>query len=732
MSKIVDLSKKALSVFLALLMVQSLFAANSLLFVGANAEEALTELSDNSGTSLKIRTQILKEIDGEWTATDNVIPGDDVKARVFIETDYYASSGDIILFYNNDFFEDSYPVAKKVPLVVNESETSFTYTYGVEGEMSKLPKDKGLLKKFVNYGYITQDFADKHEAIVFLYSFSLTSECQIITGDEWFAEFDLKVREDATGSGDFFTVQELVMNPDEGLDAYINVSKQSEKSTLCSAAISMFLWRADVTLESNPVRIESEFSGDCGDNLVWAFDETTGELVISGTGDMSDFSDDVPWSEYKEEICSVVIEDGVTSIGDSAFEGCEGVSEIVIPGSVTDIAQSAFSGCKGLINITVDSSNTVYSSDENGVLFNKEKTELLQYPAGNTSETYTVPDGVSHIASYAFEGCDNIKSIDIPDSVEIIDSALFECGNLTDIYYDGTEERWNAVQGLAENDNITVHFKQKTEIVTGDITLECYDDIFEADVVVQTQKVNPEAEDYDFSLLGNKMSPEVKYEITICDRNGNEVQPSEGEVTVKIKIPEGTDITEQDIIDNNVMVVHISKDGSVQDEIYGADRLRIENGYLVFEVTHFSYFLLCVKDNSPNDDPNDDPVVEVKNPSVKIRNNPGTATIKYGDVLRLTVDTSDMTEDMQVVWYVNGNEKGNGEYFEAKITEDIEVFAKITDSKGNVVKDASGNEIVDSQKVAVKTSLWLRFVSFFKDLFRMNRVVIQSVFKGIL
>ena len=86
----------------------------------------------------------------------------------------------------------------------------------------------------------------------------------------------------------------------------------------------------------------------------------------------------------------------VTTIGDDAFEGCTNLSSIEIPDSVISIGNSAFSECEKLSAINVSSGNNNYASID-GVLFNKDKTELIQYPAGNFETAYTIPDSVTEI-----------------------------------------------------------------------------------------------------------------------------------------------------------------------------------------------------------------------------------------------------------------------------------------------------------------------------------------------
>ncbi len=122
----------------------------------------------------------------------------------------------------------------------------------------------------------------------------------------------------------------------------------------------------------------------------------------------------------------------VTSIGYWAFRDCTGLTSITIPNSVTSV-YGAFGGCTGLTSINVASDNNCYSSN-NGVLFNKKKTELIGYPAGKSQTSYTIPNSVTSIGDGAFYGCTGLTSITIPNSVTSIgEDAFWGCTGLTSI-----------------------------------------------------------------------------------------------------------------------------------------------------------------------------------------------------------------------------------------------------------------------------------------------------------
>ncbi len=137
-------------------------------------------------------------------------------------------------------------------------------------------------------------------------------------------------------------------------------------------------------------------------------------------------------------LSSISIPTSTTNIGNNAFYNCSGLTSVTIPNSVTSIGSEVFRGCSKLTDINVKSDNTKYTS-ENGVLYNKAKTNLICYPASKIGTTYTIPSSVTNISNYAFYNCISLTSVTIPNSVTSIDSYAFsDCSRLSAIAYDGT------------------------------------------------------------------------------------------------------------------------------------------------------------------------------------------------------------------------------------------------------------------------------------------------------
>ena len=164
----------------------------------------------------------------------------------------------------------------------------------------------------------------------------------------------------------------------------------------------------------------AEKSGTCGANLQWKLTDE-GVLTITGTGEMQDWnrSKPSPWHADKS-VKQVIIGNGVTTIGSSAFSDCDSLTSVTIPNSVTTIGSSAFAGCFSLTSVTIGNSVTTIGhgafygcSSLTSVTIGNSVTEIGYYAFSGCSSltSVTIPNSVTTIGYYAFSGCKNVKQI---------------------------------------------------------------------------------------------------------------------------------------------------------------------------------------------------------------------------------------------------------------------------------------------------------------------------------
>ena len=252
--------------------------------------------------------------------------------------------------------------------------------------------------------------------------------------------------------------------------------------------------------EDQELLFESATSGMCGDNVTWNLD-SAGTLTISGSGAMYNYTSPYdanvslsPWYDLISSIRNIVVEEGVTSIGTSAFVNCTEVLSVTLPNSVTDLNVACFAQCRKLQGIEipagvtgigagvlancdslgwiiVDEANTTYDSRDNcNALIQTASNTLLKgcrntvIPSSVTTignnafavlffQDITVPEGVVSIDYFGFAYNNNLRSISLPVSLQEIGTWAFKnCNNLADVYYAGTIAQWNAIS-IAPDDN---------------------------------------------------------------------------------------------------------------------------------------------------------------------------------------------------------------------------------------------------------------------------------------
>ncbi len=192
-----------------------------------------------------------------------------------------------------------------------------------------------------------------------------------------------------------------------------------------------------------------ETSGQCGDNVTWNFDAGSKTLTVSGTGPMYNYPEfERPWEDLLWDIQTVVIQPGVTEIGNWAFAYHKWLTDLTIPDSVTRVGENAFLFCERLANLTIPHSVT-----EIGMYGFSDCTSLTELTVPNSLTeiglnsfssctgltSVVIEDGATRIGVGAFHGCSSLTSVTIPDTVaEIGERAFADCTGLTSITIPGS------------------------------------------------------------------------------------------------------------------------------------------------------------------------------------------------------------------------------------------------------------------------------------------------------
>ena len=218
----------------------------------------------------------------------------------------------------------------------------------------------------------------------------------------------------------------------------------------------------------------AETSGQCGDNAYWSYNASTKTLTVTGSGAMwSIDNQNAFWCDVRDEIESVVIGSGITSVGENAFQFCANLKSVSLPSGLLAIEPGAFYGCEKLASIDIP--NTVTRIGYSAFCYcHALKTVTVPGSVSDFDhdvfcscyglETVVILDGVVSIGDSAFQTCPSLKTVTLPVSVTSIGYYTFDgCPNLTDVYYGGTSAQRSNIFfdfGNSEIENATWHYKE--------------------------------------------------------------------------------------------------------------------------------------------------------------------------------------------------------------------------------------------------------------------------------
>lgn len=474
-----------------------------------------------------------------------------------------------------------------------------------------------------------------------------------------------------------------------------------------------------------------------------------------------------------ENLANVTIPYGVTSIDENAFDRCEALSKIEIPNTVTEIGKDCFAGCTEMTEVDYlgceDDWQSILIGSGNQYL----TTAQINFINGNHVKMFGTTSAPYFKIGKQVVLCAETELLhpesdmfyfeyESPETFNVLLPVFtyFESVEKTEETYKTLQQAvWYVLSGNQKQRNFV-------KIFIGEEYLSLYDELISATVInkniyLKTYTSNDEKyqtmvgyyikfqangveaildeECFDERLenLALKISPVVTsvqpggiyvsdqinrefvgcYDIKIVSANNPDkaAKIKEG-YFVTIRIPVPSDYLGR----NDITIYHRFSDKSGAEKFTvnpssekGEKQLRIVDGYFEFEVSSFSEFEIFVSTN-----------IET---TVKIENKTENKTINYRDKLQLTATVDNMPENGNIAWYIGENKVGEGETYTAERAENnFEITVKIVDSDDNVLLDADGEEVSDSQSIIVKAGFWQKLISFFKNLFGISRIVEQA------
>lgn len=402
----------------------------------------------------------------------------------------------------------------------------------------------------------------------------------------------------------------------------------------------------------------------------------------------------------------------ITTIKASVFMGRNDIEAVMIPETITKIGARAFENCTNLKKVYFNSNNAeiVNAIFKNctaltEVVFGENVTAIPESVCSQASSLVNVvfEGKVTSIGNYAFFNCKSLTDIDLSDVVFIGNSAFNNCDSLTTVAFSDNLIEIGS-QAFVGCDGLTaVTIPETVKTIRAQAFMNCAN-----------------LENVYFNCINAEI---INYIFTDCVKLD------------KIVFGKNVTVIPESVCGNAESLKTVVFDGKITSvgskAFYNCPSL----SDVYFAGTEAEWKAVTIKSNnealadatihyltSTNDNTVEIPVEKAE---ISIRNNKGTKTIDYGDTLRLTATVTNMPADAKIFWYVNGVKQGEGVTFDVSPERgSIEITVKLVDENGN---NYAGDDISDSQTVTVNASLLRIILSFFKNLFRFNRTVIQSI-----
>lgn len=410
----------------------------------------------------------------------------------------------------------------------------------------------------------------------------------------------------------------------------------------------------------------------------------------------------------------VTFSKSLTTIGDDAFARCSQLREILIPSNVKTIGNSAFSICT---KITVEEDNKNFSSDEHGVLFNKAKTILLQYPTSSPATEYDVPSTVKKIESKAFRRSEHLEKLKLPKGLTSIGEEAFAQSAIASVELPrGLKTLEKSAFSLAPV--ITVNIPDSITEIPEKLFYLCTS----LEKVTVSDKVTTIGESAFFGC--SKLS---KFDMP----SGASVIGNGAFFGCKsltdITIPNGT-VRIGDNTFYNCGLTTITLPGSLKSIGYEAFFSCNELSRINFNGSKELWSEVFIDSN--NDWLlNAETVYKDYNINFKIKT-PESKSVKYGETLVLYIESDKIPEGSRIVWTASGkcaeirqSIDGTACHVVPLKSGEVRVTATLLDESSDIAVNSENKKLISTVKIKTKMSFFQKAVSYVKNLFGVTRYV---------